>query len=105
MEYKLIGSGRTSDVFEYGEYVLKLYKEYMDEGSVEREYYFSKLAFTDNIKTPEPKSIVYEQNRKGIIFQKINGEPLLKIIIGNPLRIKKLLKIFVELQFKIHKIK
>ena len=104
MEYKLIGSGRTSDVFEYGEYVLKLYKEFMEEGSAEREYYFSKLAFTDNIKTPEPKSIVYEQNRKGLIFQKINGKPLLKIIISNPLRIKKLLKIFVELQFKIHKI-
>ena len=105
MEYKLIGSGKTSDVFEYGEYVLKLYKEFMDEGSIEMEYYFSKLAFNNNIKTPEPKSIIYEQNKKGIIFQKINGKALLKINIGNPLRIKKLLKIFVKLQFEIHKIK
>jgi uncharacterized protein (TIGR02172 family) len=103
MEHKLIDSGRTSDVFDYDENILKLYKEYMDKGLVEREFYFSKLAFNNNIKTPEPKSIIYEQNRKGIIFQKINGKPLLKIIIGNPLRIKRLLKKFVELQFKIHK--
>jgi len=104
MEYQLIGSGRYSDVFDFNGYVLKLYKKCMENGSVEKEYYFSKLAYDNKILTAEPKSIICEENRKGIIFQKINGQTLLNIIISNPIKIKKLLKNFVKLQSQIHSI-
>jgi len=104
MEYRLIGTGRTSDVFEYNEYVLKLYKENMDIGLVEREYYFSKFVYDNGISTPKPKAIVSEQNKNGIIFQKINGQLLLKIVIDNPLRFKHMIIKLVELQLNIHNI-
>ena len=104
MENKIIGSGRTSDVIEYNGFVLKLYKEFNNNEYIDKEYYFSKFAFDHNIKTPEPKQIIYENNRKGIVFEKINGKPLLKIILSNSLKLKQMIKIFVELQTSIHKI-
>jgi uncharacterized protein (TIGR02172 family) len=105
IERKLIGAGRTSGVYEYGDdCILKLFTDEIKLDAVKKEYDFSKFAYENNLPTLEPKEIMYEKNRIGILYEKINGEPLLKIVMGNVLRIKKILSKMVELQYKINSI-
>jgi uncharacterized protein (TIGR02172 family) len=105
IERKLIGAGRTSEVYEYGGgCILKLFTDEIKLDMVKKEYDFSKFAYENGLPTPEPKEIIYEKNRIGIVYEKINGEPLLKIAMGNVLRIKKILSKMAELQCKINNI-
>jgi uncharacterized protein (TIGR02172 family) len=105
MERKLIGAGRTSEVYEYGDdCILKLFTGEIKLDAVKKEYDFSKFAYENDLPTPEPKEIIYEKNRIGILYEKINGEPLLKIVMGNVLAIKKIFSKMAELQYKINSI-
>jgi uncharacterized protein (TIGR02172 family) len=105
MERKLIGTGRTSEVYEYGnDCILKLFTDEIKLDAVKKEYDFSRFVYENNLPTPEPKEIMYEKNRIGILYEKINGEPLLKIIMGNVFAIKKIFSKMAELQYKINSI-
>jgi uncharacterized protein (TIGR02172 family) len=103
MERKLIGFGRTADVFEYNnDCILKLYNKQIDNNTIKREFDFSKFAYENNIPTPEPIEIIQEQGRAGIIYRKINGESLLKMLMKNIFKIKKIFSEMAELQYKIN---
>ncbi|MDR1219357.1 MAG: phosphotransferase [Treponema sp.] len=103
MERKLIGAGRTSEVYEYGDdCILKLFTDEIKLDMVKKEYDFSRFAYENDLPTPEPKEIMYEKDRIEILYEKINGEPLLKIAMMNVLAIKKILSKMAELQYKIN---
>jgi uncharacterized protein (TIGR02172 family) len=105
MERKLIGAGRTSEVYEYGDdCILKLFTDEIRLDSVKKEYDFSKFAYENGLPTPEPKEIIHEKDRIGIIYEKINGEPLLKIAMGNLFAVKKIFSKMVRLQYEINSI-
>jgi uncharacterized protein (TIGR02172 family) len=105
MERKLIGAGRTSEVYEYGDdCILKLFTSEIKLDAVKKEYGFSRFAYENDLPTPEPKEIVYEKNRIGILYERINGEPLLKIVMRNVLAMKKIFSKMAELQYKINSI-
>jgi hypothetical protein len=52
----------------------------------------------NNIQTPEPKEIIMENNRIGIVFQKINGKTLSAMQNKN-----ELMQRMAELQYNINK--
>jgi len=104
---KLIGEGYFAEVFEYdNNNVLKLFKNIYDEDSIkniaEIEFNISKYAYDNDVKTPEPKEIIQENNRIGIIYQKINGEKLEKI--QNLKNMNEIIIKMAELQYGINKI-
>lgn len=104
MDKKLIGIGRTAEVYEYNnDCILKLYYN-EKEDLIKKEYNFAKYVFENNITTPEPIEIVNINNKCGIIFQKINGESLLKNILNNIFMIKILFKKMANLHYNINKI-
>jgi len=101
---KLIGIGRTSEVYEYNnDCVLKLYYSETEE-IVKKEYNFAKYVFNKNIRTPEPIEIIKIDNRYGIIFQKVNGKSLLNNIMNNIFIIKKMFSKMAYLHYDINKI-
>jgi len=103
MERKLIGVGVSAEVFEYGnDSILKLFKENIDVYTVKREFEISRYAYENKIPTPEPKEIIQENNRNGIIYEKVNGEDLFKVL--NPKNRWKILSKMAELQYSINKI-
>jgi hypothetical protein len=60
MERKLIGVGRTSEVYEYGnDCILKLFTDEIKLDAVKKEYDFSRFAYENDLPTPEPKEIIY----------------------------------------------
>jgi thiamine kinase-like enzyme len=105
MEQKIVGFGRTSDVYEYGtDCVLKLFKEGIDIETVETEYNLSKYVYAKGVPTPKPKEILHYNNRIGITFQKISGKTLLKVFLENVFKIYNNISKMAELQNKINQI-
>lgn len=82
---KLIGQGRTADVFEYDEHkIVKLYKRDFPEAAIQEEFRVSNLAFSLGIHTPKPFELTYLDSRHGIVFQRIAGVTLLKKLTMKP---------------------
>lgn len=88
---KLIGKGRTADVFEYGDdKVIKLFKGDLDSSWIEEEYKINKVANDFNCPAP----IVYEtatvNGRTGIVFQKLTGLTISELLQKYPFRVKEI---------------
>jgi uncharacterized protein (TIGR02172 family) len=102
---KFIAKGRTADVYQISENkILKLYIENYDEKSILNEFEISKFVFKKELPVPQPFEIVSDNNRKGIIFQYIKGNTMLKKFSEEPLKIQKNARIFAKIQKSINEI-
>jgi uncharacterized protein (TIGR02172 family) len=105
MEYELIGSGRTADVFVCeNECVLKLYRESIDAGSIANEFNAAVYAYENNLPTPKPVSRVRKDNRYGIVFSKIAGRSLLNILSEKPMRMARIAVQMARLHHRINSV-
>ncbi|WP_318744295.1 hypothetical protein, partial [Treponema sp.] len=75
---KLIAKGNTSEIFEYGEdKVLKLFKPGYPVEQIQREFNNTVIMNRICVHTPKAFEIVEQEDRHGIVFQKIIGVDLL----------------------------
>lgn len=99
---KLLGKGNTAEVFAYGnERVCKLFYEGYPGEYVALEFQNSKEMYKNRIKIPKPFQMITIENRKGIIYEQIDGKTLLNIMMENESNLDELLNIFVNLQLDI----
>ena len=74
----MLGKGNTAEVFEYEQgKVCKLFFEGYPQQYVEHEYQNAKEVFRLKLKIPEPFGFVTINQRNGIIYERVDGEPLL----------------------------
>jgi len=100
---KLIGHGRTADVFELSDNrILKLYKEGFSEEVVADEFHISSVVYNQGINCPRPIEKTLDNNRHGIIFERVTGVSLLNSIRRNPFLIKKYSRILAMLHYDLH---
>lgn len=84
-DYPVIALGRTAEVFAIdGQCILKLFKSGLPEQQITTEYQISKQIYDTGISTPQPIEIISYEGRKGIIYERITGETMLKVISSNP---------------------
>lgn len=103
MNLKLLGQGRTADVYEYdSQTILKLYKENVPRAAVDIEYRISKAVHSYGLRTPEPFELEEVDNRAGIIYQRISGQTMLHQISSRPWNTVKEAKRMANLHFSIH---
>ena len=57
--------------------------------------------YKNRIKIPKPFQVITIEDRKGIIYERIDGKTLLNIIMENESNLDELLNIFVNLQLDI----
>jgi ribosomal protein L22 len=101
---KLIGIGRTAEIYNYSEdKIIKLFYQDYNE-NVQREFKINLLIQNKFSNTAKAYEKTVFENRKGIIFNKINGKSLLKIMFERPQKIEENMKIFYENQKKINDI-
>ncbi len=75
---KLMGAGRTADVFSLqDDKVIKLYKEGFPMDAVQTEFAMNRLVYAQGIMTPQPLEMTVLDNRHGIVFQRVSGTSLL----------------------------
>lgn len=103
MDKGTIGNGRTADVTVYHDtYVLKLFKTFIDGASIDQEFNIALYAYKQCLPTPKPISQLTQNDRKGIVYEKIDGTSLLRQLSGNPLRLTKIAKAMARLHCKIN---
>lgn len=99
---KLLGKGNTAEVFAYGnERVCKLFYEGYPDEYVALEFQNSKEMYRNRIKIPKPFQMITIENRKGIIYERIDGKTLLNMMMENESNLDELLNMFVNLQLGI----
>lgn len=91
LELNRIGIGRTAEVFEIdNEKILKLFYDGISSESVTCEYAISEALSRKIQNMPKVYELVTEGNRRGIVFQRIQGSHMARVMLKNPAAIPKL---------------
>jgi uncharacterized protein (TIGR02172 family) len=99
----LIGTGRTAEVFAWGEdRVLKLFMEWCPQSWIEREERFSRVIYESGLPVPAVEDIIEVDGRKGIIFERVDGNLMLEEIGAKPNEASRYAEILAELHTSIH---
>lgn len=101
---KLITQGRTAEIYEWEDKdILKLFREGAMPSTVEYEYKISSIVQNFNLSVPKALEIVHMDNRHGIIYEKVNGNSMLKEIIAKPWKFIEQARRLANLHYSIHK--
>lgn len=103
MDTNVIGYGRTADVSPCDDAcVIKLFKPFLNEASVEREFRVASFAHRAGLSTPKPVRVVDRDGRKGIVYERVDGVSMLRMISDNPLRMTALAKSMAALHCRVN---
>lgn len=82
MEHKLIGQGNTANVYDWEDgKVLKLFHKGYPIDSVKREYENAKKLNQMRFRKPKVFDIITVSEQNGILYEKVNGIPLLDYLM------------------------
>ncbi|MDD3224125.1 MAG: aminoglycoside phosphotransferase family protein [Clostridium sp.] len=95
---KLIGQGRTAEVFEWGQdKILKLFRYDVPKIVIENEYEVSINIYKKFKITPKVYELIEVDDRSGIIYERINGISMMKVIASKPWKLKREARRLAEL--------
>jgi thiamine kinase len=99
---KPLAFGRQAEIFAWGEgQVVKLFLgNWPDEAR--REFAISQLAYSQGARTPQPLEVVEKDGRPGIVFEKVEGPSLLRILGMRPWQVRVMAHQFAELHHTVH---
>lgn len=99
---KLVGRGRTANVYEWGEAeVIKLFEPFTPNPVIESEYRKSTIVNQLGVPIPFVKQLLEINGQEGIVYEKLTGNTLLEIMKSNPFRIKNSIEKVAELHTKL----
>ncbi len=101
---KCIAAGRNAQVFAWGEdCVLKLFADPNSSAQqAEREFRTSQEVFSLGLPCPAPVEIVEEMDRVGIVFSRVSGPSMLRLIAADPGLIESMAQQLAHLQLQMH---
>ncbi|MDP4145458.1 MAG: aminoglycoside phosphotransferase family protein [Bacillota bacterium] len=101
---KLIGQGRTAEVFELEQdKILKLFRSGLPKTVIEKEYEISASICKKLDSVPKVYELLEIDNRSGIIYERISGKTMMKVIAIKPWRVKKEAQRLAELHKSIQR--
>jgi Ser/Thr protein kinase RdoA (MazF antagonist) len=99
-----IAQGRTAEIHLWDEgRVLKLYRDWCPSDWVEYEARVAGAIYQAGIPSPEPGEIVEVNNRRGLIYKRLEGISMLQDMNARPWMLLKHARSLAELQVQIHK--
>ena len=99
----LIGSGRTADVYAWGEdRIFKLYQGWMPAIAIEREFAITRLAREAGVPVPATEELVEVDGRLEIVFERIRGTSMLKVLEARPWELIRIARLLAELHARMH---
>jgi uncharacterized protein (TIGR02172 family) len=102
---KPLAFGRQAEIYDWGEgRVLKLFLGNWPEAA-RHEFAISKLAYSQGARTPKPLEIVEKDGKPGIVFEKVEGPSLLRLLGTRPWQVRQLAREFAELHHTVHRCK
>ncbi|UQZ84637.1 Phosphotransferase enzyme family protein [Paenibacillus konkukensis] len=99
-----LSEGRTAEVFTQDQgKILKLYRNGFPKEAVKYEYEVNRIVARLGIPAPATYDIIDVDDRSGIVFERIEGETLLRMGIQHPDDLDRLIAEFTDLHYQIHK--
>lgn len=100
-----VGQGKTADVFTWGDNeIVKLFKKGYPADLIENEASLSQKVYELGLPVPAFGGFVEIEGRSGLVFERIRGEILGKLVAANPANLGKYAQIMAELHFEMHKL-
>ena len=99
----LVGSGRVAEVFEYGDAVVKLYRDPNARSDAFIEAATLAIVADHGLPTPRVFEAGRFQGRWGLVMERADGEPLARFAQGQPELVPDALEEMVSLHLRIHK--
>lgn len=100
---RMLGKGMVAEVYEWGpDRVLKLFYEGLPLGWVTYEAEIGRLVYDLGIPAPTPYEMVEEDGRHGLVYQRIFGDSMLKLMERYPLRLGEYARKMAQLHVQIH---
>lgn len=100
---KLIGTGMTSEVYEWGQdCVLKLYHDEFNDAWIERENNIGTLAHEAGVPSPALFDKVEVDGHRGIVFERIFGTTMLRHADAEPWKLVHFSRQMARLHFQMH---
>ena len=100
---KMLGEGRTAEVYLCNsDKILKLFREWVPKEWIQYEDMIAQAVFAAGVPAPEPFESIQLDGRSGLVYEKINGKSLLKLMNTKPWNISGYAKQMAQLHFQIH---
>jgi hypothetical protein len=98
----LIGSGRIAEVFEYGDQVVKLYRDPAARSPAFIEAAILAIVSDHNLPAPGVHEVGRYAGRWGLVMDRAPGEPLARFTQGQPELIPEAVDEMVSLHLRMH---
>jgi len=101
---KLVGQGRTAEVYEYsGDKIIKLFRKGIPANVIKNEYIISLGLYNEGLPVPKVFEFIEDGDRCGIVYEKIEGKSMLKYISSKPWKINEEARRLANLHKSIQK--
>jgi len=103
MKGELIGRGRIAEVYAWGDdQALKLFYQGRSSTWVKNEASLSRIAFETGIHTPAVGEVIEVEGRHGILFERVDGIPMLAEMSAKPWILIRAARILAEEHALMH---
>lgn len=98
-----IAVGRTAEIFAWPDHqVLKLFFDWYPINAIEYEALIARVVHASGLPVPAPGEIIQENGRYGLIYQRVDGVVLAKMMGREPWRLKYYAHTMAELHARMH---
>ena len=98
----LVGSGRIAEVFEYGDQVVKLYRDPAARSPAFIEAAILAIVSDHGLPTPAVHEVGHYAGRWGLVMDRAPGEPLARFAQGQPELVPEAVDEMVSLHLRMH---
>jgi len=100
-----IAEGRQSEVYLWGEtQVIKLLRGQRPRSWVEYEARTARAVLATGLPVPAVGEIVEVGERLGLVYERVNGRPMVEHMLAKPWTIGRYARLLAELQARIHRV-
>lgn len=100
---RIFGLGRTAEILSWDEnQVLKLFRDGWSRSSVKREENVARTINEAGLPVPAVFGIVEVDGRYGIIYERVDGQSMLDMLIAEPEKLELFASMFAKLHAQMH---
>ena len=100
----LLARGRTAEIYAWGDNaVLKLFFDWVSESAVQHEVAVGRAMSATNLPTPKYLGAVEVAGQRGLLYERVDGPSMVRVMTTQPWRLTQLATQFAELHAAVHK--
>ena len=98
-----IAYGRTAEIYPWQEgQVLKLFHDWFDFEDVKHEARIVRVLHNSGLPVPDVGDIIHVNDRNGLVYQRVDGEPMWNVLSRKPWRLFHYAQRGAELHAEMH---